>query len=86
MIKVVYYFKVMLDIKGQYCKDVKVFTDNVEESALSTIYRIADCRAFKNKKIRIMPDCHDGKGIVIGFSCPIDIENDHVNPEHVLYS
>ena len=83
MIKVVYYFKVMLDIKGQYCKDVKVFTDNVEESALSTIYRIADCRAFKNKKIRIMPDCHDGKGIVIGFSCPIDIENDHVNPEHV---
>ena len=73
----------MLDIKGQYCKDVKVFTDNVEESALSTIYRIADCRAFKDKKIRIMPDCHDGKGIVIGFSCPIDIENDHVNPEHV---
>ena len=73
----------MLDIKGQYCKDVKVFTDNVEESALSTIYRIADCRAFKDKKIRIMPDCHDGKGIVIGFSCPIDIEKDHVNPEHV---
>ena len=73
----------MLDIKGQYCKDVKVFTDNVEETALSTIYRIADCRAFKDKKIRIMPDCHDGKGIVIGFSCPINIETDHVNPEHV---
>lgn len=73
----------MLGIKGQYCKDVKVFTDNVEETALSTIYRIADCRAFKDKKIRIMPDCHDGKGIVIGFSCPIDIENDHVNPAHV---
>jgi len=73
----------MLDIKGQYCKDVKVFTDNVEESALATIYRIADCRAFKDKKIRIMPDCHDGKGIVIGFSCPIDIETSHVSPEHV---
>ena len=73
----------MLDIKGQYCKDVKVFTDNVEETALSTIYSIADCRAFKDKKIRIMPDCHDGKGIVIGFSCPVNIETDHVNPEHV---
>jgi len=73
----------MLDIKGQYCKDIKVFTDNVEESALSTIYRIADCIAFKHKKIRIMPDCHDGEGVVIGFSCPINIDSDHVNPEHV---
>lgn len=76
----------MLEIKGQYCKDVKVFTDNVEETALSTIYRIADCAAFKGKQIRIMPDCHDGKGIVVGFSCPVNIETDHVNPEHVLYS
>lgn len=73
----------MLVIKGQYCKDIKVFTDNVEESALSTIYRIADCIAFKHKKIRIMPDCHDGEGVVIGFSCPINIDSDHVNPEHV---
>ena len=73
----------MLEIRGQYCKDVKVFTDNVEESALSTIYRIADCIAFKDRKIRIMPDCHDGKGIVVGFSCPVNIETDHVNPEHV---
>lgn len=73
----------MLEIKGQYCKDIKVFTDNVEETAISTIYGIADCRAFKDKKIRIMPDCHDGKGIVIGFSCPVNIETDHVNPQHV---
>lgn len=73
----------MLDIKGKYCKDIKVFTDNVEETALSTIYGIADCKAFKDKKIRIMPDCHDGKGIVIGFSCPIDIETSHISPEHV---
>jgi RNA-splicing ligase RtcB len=73
----------MIELKGQYCKDIKIFTDNVEESAMSTIYRIADCRAFKDRKIRIMPDCHDGKGIVIGFSCPIDIETSHVSPEHV---
>lgn len=73
----------MIELKGQYCKDIKIFTDNVEESAMSTIYRIADCRAFKDKKIRIMPDCHDGKGIVVGFSCPVNIETDHVSPEHV---
>lgn len=73
----------MIEIKGQYCKDIKIFTDNVEESAMSTIYRIADSIGFKDRKIRIMPDCHDGKGIVIGFSCPINLEKDHVNPEHV---
>ena len=73
----------MLQIQGEYCKDVKIFTDNVAESALSTIQRLADSIAFKDRKIRIMPDCHDGKGIVIGFSCPIDIEKDHVNPEIV---
>ena len=50
---------------------------------MSTIYRIADCIAFKDRQIRIMPDCHDGKGIVVGFSCPVNIETDHVNPEHV---
>lgn len=73
----------MIEIKGQYCKDIKIFTDNVEESAMSTIYRIADSMAYKNKKIRIMPDVHQGKGCVIGFSCPIDIEHDFVSPEVV---
>ncbi len=73
----------MLEIKGKYCTDIKIFTDNVEETAMATIYRIADSIAFKGKKIRIMPDCHDGKGIVIGFSCPIDVEKDYVNPKHV---
>ena len=73
----------MLEFKGQYCKDIKVFTDNVEEAAISTIYRIADSRAFAGKKVRIMPDCHEGKGIVVGFSCPVDFRTDHVSPEHV---
>lgn len=73
----------MIEIKGQYCKDVKIFTDNIEEEALSTIYKMAECMAYKNKKIRIMPDVHQGKGCVIGFSCPIDIEHDFVSPEVV---
>lgn len=28
----------MLEIKGQYCKDIKIFTDNIEEEVLSTIF------------------------------------------------
>lgn len=73
----------MIEIKGQYCKDIKIFTDNIEEEALSTIYKMAESMAYKNKKIRIMPDVHQGKGCVIGFSCPIDIEHDFVSPEVV---
>ena len=73
----------MLEIKGQYCKDIKIFTDSIEEEALSTIYKMAESMAYKNKKIRIMPDVHQGKGCVIGFSCPIDIKHDFVSPEVV---
>lgn len=73
----------MLEIKGKYCKDIKIFTDNIEEEALSSIYKMSESMAYKNKKIRIMPDVHQGKGCVIGFSCPIDIEHDFVSPEVV---
>ena len=73
----------MIEVKGKYCKDIKIFTDNIEESALSMIYSISECAAYKDKKIRIMPDVHAGKGCVIGFSCPIDIENGFVSPESI---
>jgi RNA-splicing ligase RtcB len=73
-----------LDIKGKYCKDVKIFTPNIEESALATLYRIADSRAYDGAKIRIMPGVHQGVGdSVIGFSCPINLENGFVNPQTV---
>ena len=48
----------MLEIKGKYCKDIKIFTDNIEEEALSSIYKMSESMAYKNKKIRIMPDVH----------------------------
>ena len=74
----------MIEINGKYCKDIKVFTDNIEEEALASLYRISESLAFKDKKIRVMPDVHQGKGnAVIGFSCPIDIEKDNVNPEYI---
>ena len=61
----------MREIIGKYCKDCKIFTDNVEDEALSLIYDICNHPVFDGAKIRIMPDTHAGKGIVIGFSCPI---------------
>ena len=67
----------MLELKGKSCKDCKIMIDDVEEEALSLIYNILDTNVFENTKIRIMPDVHAGKGIVIGFTAPL---TNAVNP------
>lgn len=48
--------------------DVKIFTDNVEETALDQIRQLLSIDVFSDKKIRIMPDVHAGAGCVIGFT------------------
>lgn len=48
--------------------DVKIFTDNIEESALDQIKELLSIDVFSDKKIRIMPDVHSGSGCVIGFT------------------
>ena len=48
--------------------DVKIFTDNIEESALEQIRKLLSIDVFSDKKIRIMPDVHAGAGCVIGFT------------------
>ena len=70
----------MLELKGKYCKDCKIFTDNIEQEALSMVYHFLENPMFEGAKIRIMPDVHAGKDIVVGFTVPF---TDHVNPDHV---
>lgn len=48
--------------------DVKIFTDNIEESAVEQIKELLSIDVFSDKKIRIMPDVHAGAGCVIGFT------------------
>ena len=48
--------------------DVKIFTDNIEETALEQIKELLSIDVFSDKKIRIMPDVHAGAGCVIGFT------------------
>lgn len=48
--------------------DVKIFTDNVEESAIEQIKRLMSIDVFSCCKVRIMPDVHAGAGCVIGFT------------------
>lgn len=48
--------------------NVKIFTDNIEQSALDQIMTLLSIDVFSDKKIRIMPDVHAGAGCVIGFT------------------
>ncbi|MCI2111938.1 MAG: RtcB family protein [Ruminococcus sp.] len=57
----------MIEIYGAY-STAKVFTDNVEETAISQIQQLCNQPFVKDCKIRIMPDVHSGVGCVIGFT------------------
>lgn len=48
--------------------DVKIFTDNIEDTALNQIKELLSIDVFADKKLRIMPDVHAGTGCVIGFT------------------
>lgn len=63
-----------------YCKmpcsyyegfNLKIFTDNIEQEALDQIHTLLSQDAFKNCKVRIMPDVHAGAGCVIGFTADL---------------
>lgn len=48
--------------------DVKIFTDDIEDSAIGQIRALMSVDVFSSCKIRIMPDVHAGTGCVIGFT------------------
>ena len=51
--------------------NLKIFTDNIEAEALNQIYTLIKQPAFKDCKVRIMPDVHAGAGCVIGFTADL---------------
>lgn len=52
-------------------KDLKIFTNNIEQEAVEQINLLLEQEPFKDCKIRIMPDVHAGKGCVIGFTADL---------------
>ena len=48
--------------------DIKIFTSNIEPTALEQINTLMTLSVFSSCKIRIMPDVHAGAGCVIGFT------------------
>ncbi|MCD3216888.1 RtcB family protein [Clostridium botulinum C] len=55
----------MIELQGKYNK-AKVFTDNIENSAVSQIIELCNQEFISGSNIRIMPDVHAGAGCTIG--------------------
>lgn len=53
-------------------KNLKIFTDIIENEAVDQINKLLEMDEFKDCKVRIMPDVHAGKGCVIGFTGCLD--------------
>lgn len=60
----------MMEIKGKY-NTAKVFTDYIEDEAISQLIQLLNQDFLEGAKVRIMPDCHAGAGCVIGFTADI---------------
>lgn len=51
--------------------NLRIFTDNIEGKAQSQIYELLSQPAFRDARVRIMPDVHAGAGCVIGFTADL---------------
>lgn len=60
----------MKELKGKY-NVAKVFTDNIEQTAINQIIELCNQEFVKYSKIRIMPDTHAGAGCTIGTTMTI---------------
>lgn len=60
--------------------DLKIYAKTIEAEATEQIYRMAKSEAYNGCQIRIMPDCHAGKGCTVGTVIKI---NDRVVPNTV---
>jgi tRNA-splicing ligase RtcB len=60
----------MIEVRGKYNK-AKIFTDNVEEAAMSQIIELCNQEFVKDSIIRIMPDTHAGAGCTIGTTMTV---------------
>ena len=57
-------------LEGKY-NSAKVYTDNIDNETISQIINLCNQKAFENSSIKIMPDCHAGKGCTVGTTMTI---------------
>lgn len=70
----------MIIINSNFGKEVRIFAETFEYEAYDQVKRLANYEAYKNSKIRIMPDSHAGKGCTVGTTMTI---TDKVTPNLV---
>jgi RNA-splicing ligase RtcB len=66
----------MQTMKGKY-NSANIMIDEIDDTTREQIQGFLNHPAFANTYISIMPDCHAGKGAVIGFTMKV---NDYIIP------
>ena len=69
----------MFSVNGKF-NSAKIFTDCIDNPTISQIMTLCNIEAYKESQIRIMPDCHAGKGCTVGTTMTI---TDAVTPNLV---
>lgn len=69
----------MFEIRGKY-NTIRVHTDIVDEETVGQIQQMANQKFIEGSQVEIMPDCHYGKGAVVGMTMTI---KDKVVPSFV---
>lgn len=57
-------------IQGKH-NNAEIFTSNIDSTTISQIINLCNQEIFKDSIIKIMPDCHAGKGCTIGTTMTI---------------
>jgi len=60
----------LIELQGKY-NTAKVFTDNIEQEAISQIINLLNQEFVSGSNIRIMPDVHAGAGCTIGTTMTV---------------
>ena len=60
----------MIELKGKY-NTAKVYTDVVDQSAISQVIELLNQEFTAGRRIRMMPDIHAGAGCTIGTTMTI---------------
>lgn len=61
----------MIELRGKYNNAI-VYTDNIEQEAVSQIITLLNQPFAEQNQTRFMPDVHAGKGCTIGFTMKMD--------------
>jgi len=60
----------MIPVKGKNGIAI-IYANEVDNETISLLYNFLNHPASKGARIRVMPDCHAGKGIVVGFTATL---------------